>query len=107
MVTDKLYGGLGNQMFQYALGRSVAARYHASLALDLSHYDQFAHLGRKYELGSFKLRQDVVVGGPPRRYYDSSSQSSSLGMKQTAKRILGAPMRITEHGFSYDLIGLI
>lgn len=44
-----LSGGLGNQLFQYAAGRSLAARLGTTLALDLNHY---AGLGnkRRFEL---------------------------------------------------------
>ena len=35
MVTVRLMGGLGNQMFQYALGRTIAQRRGTSLALDV------------------------------------------------------------------------
>ncbi|EFB2811560.1 alpha-1,2-fucosyltransferase, partial [Escherichia coli] len=32
----RLTGGLGNQMFQYALARSLAKKYNARLKLDIS-----------------------------------------------------------------------
>ena len=36
MIIVKLMGGMGNQMFQYALGRSISLRYNKELKLDLS-----------------------------------------------------------------------
>ena len=36
MIVVKLMGGMGNQMFQYALGRSISLRYGQELKLDLS-----------------------------------------------------------------------
>ncbi|MDQ1708724.1 MAG: hypothetical protein QOG49_109, partial [Frankiaceae bacterium] len=36
MITAKLFGGLGNQMFQYAAGRAAALRSGTQLALDVS-----------------------------------------------------------------------
>jgi hypothetical protein len=36
MIIVRLSGGLGNQMFQYALGRSLAIKYNTELKLDLS-----------------------------------------------------------------------
>jgi hypothetical protein len=48
-------GGLGNQMFQYALGRTIAQRRRTSLALDVSsyQYDQT----REYSLGIFNIAE--------------------------------------------------
>ncbi|HVU80079.1 MAG TPA: alpha-1,2-fucosyltransferase [Candidatus Paceibacterota bacterium] len=51
MITVRIHGGLGNQMFQYAFGRTVARRNHASLALDTSS----AIPSRPYQLGSFAI----------------------------------------------------
>ncbi|MCX6754458.1 MAG: alpha-1,2-fucosyltransferase [Candidatus Nomurabacteria bacterium] len=36
MIITKLKGGMGNQMFQYALGRALSVKYGTSLGLDLS-----------------------------------------------------------------------
>jgi hypothetical protein len=36
MIVVKLMGGLGNQMFQYAAGQSLAIKHKTNLKLDLS-----------------------------------------------------------------------
>jgi hypothetical protein len=64
MVTVKLVGGLGNQMFQYALGRTIAHRRATSLALDVSGYT--SRKRRKYSLGAFKIVEKFARRGPPR-----------------------------------------
>jgi hypothetical protein len=38
-IISKIYGGLGNQMFQYTCGRAVAYRLGAQLYLDISWFD--------------------------------------------------------------------
>ena len=48
MVIIQLFGGLGNQLFQYAAGRAIAYRNHAILKLDISSYES-------QELHSFSL----------------------------------------------------
>lgn len=53
IIITRLAGGLGNQMFQYAVGRALALRTGATLKLDLSHYD--AHRDRRYALGCFRI----------------------------------------------------
>lgn len=58
MVITKLYGGLGNQMFQYAIGRHLAWLNNTKLYLDCSFY-QTDYL-RKYELSNFNIKASVL-----------------------------------------------
>lgn len=41
MIIVKIIGGMGNQMFQYALGRSLAHKNDTILKLDISAYDSY------------------------------------------------------------------
>jgi hypothetical protein len=55
MILIRLMGGLGNQMFQYAVGRALAKRHHTELKLDLSLLEKGQEYGeqaiyREYEL---------------------------------------------------------
>ncbi len=63
MITVRLTGGLGNQMFQYALGRTLAERHHTSLALDVTSYQ--SDKLREFSLGMFNV--DQRFGEFPRR----------------------------------------
>jgi len=60
MITVRLKGGLGNQMFQYAFGRALAARRGDGLALDLTYLlDRRPRSGivpREYGLDLFPVR---------------------------------------------------
>jgi hypothetical protein len=62
MIVAKLSGRLGNQMFQYAAARSLAARLGTEVKLDTSWLEYKGAKGpaRRYELGRFGL--DVRVG---------------------------------------------
>lgn len=53
MVITKLMGGLGNQLFQYAFGRSIALKNNCGLKFDLSYFESTSF--RKYELHHFKI----------------------------------------------------
>ena len=55
MIVVKIQGGLGNQMFQYAMGRSVALGRSATLLLDRSSYAK--HRSRAYQLNVFAVEQ--------------------------------------------------
>ena len=54
MIIACIRGGLGNQMFQYAMARSLAVRLDTDLKLDLTHYHDTSF--RAFELGVFRLR---------------------------------------------------
>ncbi len=55
----RLNGGLGNQLFQYALGRALKSLGH-TVRFDLSFFDQGPglHVQRPYELGVFNMNVD-------------------------------------------------
>lgn len=59
MVIVKLIGGIGNQLFQYALGRRLSLLHDVALKLDTSQYktDNF----RKYNLGVFNIIEDFAT----------------------------------------------
>lgn len=58
MIIVKMKGGLGNQMFQYAAGRSLALKTGMPLALDRRHYNRAREHG--YALEGFKLTDTLV-----------------------------------------------
>lgn len=59
-VTVSLYGGLGNQLFQYATARSLAVHLQAELALDLAWFDLVSKIPdvtpRKFALAPFDIQ---------------------------------------------------
>lgn len=62
MITIRLQGGLGNQMFQYATARALAEKNHTNVALDMSWFGQAFDTGttpRHYELDCFKLDKSI------------------------------------------------
>ena len=62
MIVVKLLGGLGNQMFQYAFGRSVSAYHNTELFLDTIDLESrdVAHTYRNFSLDNFYIKAVVA-----------------------------------------------
>lgn len=62
MIRVLLQGGLGNQMFQYAVAFAIAKRLGSGLELDLSMFDVFGNRAwcRPYALDIFALSENII-----------------------------------------------
>ncbi len=63
-VIAKIYGGLGNQLFQYATGRRLAFITESELLLDITWFTRKKNGGttRKYELGALPINARICSG---------------------------------------------
>ncbi|MEW6001826.1 MAG: alpha-1,2-fucosyltransferase [Nitrospirota bacterium] len=59
MVIVRLMGGLGNQLFQYAVARHLAEIHKTVLKIDISGFKRYK--SRKYYLSAFKLRENFTT----------------------------------------------
>lgn len=92
-IVVALDGGLGNQMFQYAAGRSASLRAGLPLGLDLR--SLLARGQRNYALGGFVLGKHVELfaeGVPP----------GSGRLSRLLRLITGGGRTFREAGFAYD-----
>ncbi len=78
-VTTRLDGGLGNQMFQYAVGRCLSLRHNAPLYMDIGVYRSYT--SRQYSLGVFNVAAETV----PLR--DPPSLLESLPLQKAGRRL--------------------
>lgn len=60
MIIIKLIGGLGNQMFQYAAGRSLAHKLGTGFKLDISYFPKEGVTKRQYRLGIFNIQENFA-----------------------------------------------
>lgn len=59
MIISRLTGGIGNQMFQYAVARRLAYIHHTVLKLDISSYESYKL--RKFELDRFNISAQIAT----------------------------------------------
>ncbi|OZB32549.1 MAG: alpha-1,2-fucosyltransferase, partial [Ferrovum sp. 34-44-207] len=107
MIITRLIGGLGNQIFQYAVGRAVAARTNTPLLLDASGFPGYEL--RRYELDGFNVRAELVSAAQLARVGVTASAPHSLleriklrfFSQSTQKLPLREPI-LREASFTYD-----
>lgn len=58
MIITRITGGLGNQMFQYAIGKAIAKKRADEFKLDISFYPK--QTLRKYELNQFNIEENIA-----------------------------------------------
>jgi glycosyl transferase family 11 len=86
MIIVRCMGGLGNQMFQYALGRCLAIRHRETLRLDLSLYQ--GRPLRSFELDHYAVKYRKATLCDLGRFVNLGSRV----------RILSAPWRLLDRG---------
>jgi hypothetical protein len=107
MVIVKIKHGLGNQMFQYAMGRSLARQLGAQLILDTSYYASQALYAppaiRWYQLDNFRISPRIL--GPRAQYCIGQLRRRWLTPARVVAQI-GGVIRIVvdkERGFDETL----
>jgi hypothetical protein len=101
LVIVKLIGGLGNQLFQYALGRALSIRNDAQLKLDVSGFETYKL--RRYSLRHFNVVEEIASPGDIERFRRAGSNrlmnfASRLGVLPESLRFT----TIAESSFSFD-----
>jgi len=58
MVISKIISGLGNQLFQYAVGRQISIEKRVSLKLDITFFE--SQDLRSYKLNNYNINADIA-----------------------------------------------
>lgn len=88
MIISRLLGGLGNQMFQYAAARALAAAKGESLLLDVNGFDEYT-LHQGFELQRvFMIDSGTASGGQIRRLI--GWRANSLARKILKRKLFSA-----------------
>jgi hypothetical protein len=110
-IITQLLGGLGNQMFQYAVGRRLANEHSRELKVDpsiLLEHSPGRHLvNRTYDLDIFALQVGVATERERRRYNPCGLSMAGKLQFRIRNLILGSGAYV-EKSFRYDehLMGL-
>ena len=97
MIGVRLMGGLGNQMFQYALGKKMSLRLGKPLGLDLIFFENIEERDtlREYELDCFKLNQRFISStNRPQENRDELYKSKRGALLKLRDSIAGKPWHI-------------
>ncbi|ENM5934579.1 alpha-1,2-fucosyltransferase [Vibrio mimicus] len=72
MIIVKIIGGLGNQMFQYALARSIELQTNTEVKLDLQGFDTY-QLHNGYRLNCFNIAEKIATKSEVEKYIGSNN----------------------------------
>jgi hypothetical protein len=98
MVITKLLGGLGNQMFQYATGRSLALANGCEVKLDISAFDRYViHSG--YALGAFNVVASMASAAEVKKLAGSTRNIPRIIFRKLGVR---RKSYFCERGFNFD-----
>lgn len=86
MIIVRLVGGLGNQLFQYAIARRMSVETRQPLKLDLTAYE--AYPLRAYSLRPFNTCQDVATPDEIRRVRPSPDEAGTVSWPSRVLRNL-------------------
>ena len=100
MIIVKLQGGLGNQLFQYATGRSLSLRHEVNLKLDTSYFSQEGAGGtnRFYELEKYTICAEIAT----QQEISKIKGSESIISKIQNRLFVGNENVFKEKGFAFD-----
>lgn len=101
-VIVQIIGGLGNQMFQYAAGKSLALRLGVPLKLDITGFNDYPD--RTFKLGHFRVDEPFATRHEIKSYTQPRSRGLGFVTDRLRKKYLPWYMQkmIRERTFLYD-----
>ncbi len=100
MVIARLIGGLGNQLFQYALGRTIAASRSTTLKLDITDYETYKV--QAYALHHFNVIESFATRDEIRRLRGGGWMVKRLSRRLHRLIPFRKDSYVLEKGFAFD-----
>ncbi len=100
MVIARLIGGLGNQLFQYALGRTIAASRSTTLKLDITDYETYKV--QAYALHHFNVIESFATRDEIRRLRGGGWMAKRLSRRLHRLIPFRKDSYVLEKGFAFD-----
>lgn len=99
VILIKIFAGLGNQFFQYALGRNLSLSTRATVKYDVSWFA--GQTKRKYELGPFNVKATIATDDEVKRFQKYQRKSGTLNL---IRNLFAADnsLYIQERGLGFD-----
>jgi len=102
MIAVRLMGGLGNQMFQYALARKLAHLNHTKPIMDMVFFDNIAEVDtpREYELDCFTIKERFLPASKrPRENPDANYMGKRGRLRHIKHSLQGRAWAIYRESF--------
>lgn len=89
MIIAKLIGGLGNQMFQYSAGKSLAVRNNTELKMDISGFKDQSSLAtpRVYALNVFNIQENFASNEEIGKFKNNSQSKNVTYIQKIIAKI--------------------
>ncbi|MEO8413525.1 MAG: alpha-1,2-fucosyltransferase [Ginsengibacter sp.] len=97
MIIASLIGGLGNQLFQYALAKKLAVKYNTDVYLDISGFEEYKL--HKFSMQQFAFEKRIATT-QELMLFKEESKGANLFNKLNKKFL--NPVVIREKQFNYD-----
>lgn len=101
MIIIKINGGLGNQLFQYAVGKRLAEKHQIELKFDISEYTDGYY--RKYRLGNFNIEGKIASKEEINQFKKNNWQKILEKIKPYYKR---TTIKYSGYGFDKNILKL-
>ena len=101
MIVVKLKGGLGNQLFQYAVGRHLAEIHRTVLKMDISFFDTYEL--HAYSIGPFNIQENFASAKEIRQLtFEKQGILDRIVRRALRKTKERAPTYVEERMFRFD-----
>lgn len=105
MIISELNGGLGNQLFQFAIARNLSLKLNIPFKLDISIYNSNTNL-RQYNLSVFSFK-NTLADHTDISFFSPNKAKGIARIIQTLKKTYYRPVVIEEQNFKFneDVLG--